>query len=184
MRLLVGCTVVGNSLLDNAPAGVRSDNASDETLVGNSIVNSDGAAGVLMVGGNHRAAVVGNTISGGVIDHAHPKTAAKAMYGVLVQSAAPPSDDTHTCVTLSSFFLYLAAPFLTGQLQMRGRYVPSTGVGLVDVCVRANVSPDGAVATKNGGVHVAGSRTQTPDDSAVFAPEHGDNVAVGDNLRE
>jgi hypothetical protein len=41
--------VVGNCLRDNAPAGVRCDNVSDETLVGNVVSNSNGAAGLLLV---------------------------------------------------------------------------------------------------------------------------------------
>ena len=41
--------VVGNCLRDNAPAGVRCDNVSDETVVGNVVSNSDGAAGLMLV---------------------------------------------------------------------------------------------------------------------------------------
>lgn len=147
----VGCTVVGNSLLDNAPAGVRSDNVSDETLVGNSIVNSDGAAGVLMVGGNARVAVVGNTISSGTVDRVdpadHQPSKPLSLFGVLIQPAAPVSDKAHT-------------------------YVPATGVGLVDICVRANVSLDAmaATASKNGGMTVAGNHKVTPPDDFVYAP--------------
>jgi hypothetical protein len=51
---------------------------------------------------------------------------------------------------------------------------------LVDVCVRANVVPDGGAMSKQG-VSVAGTAKPAPDDTRMFAPSAGDSVAVGGN---
>ena len=62
-------------------------------------------------------------------------------------------------------------------LRLRG---DSACAGLVDVCIRANVAPDGGATSKQG-VSVAGSAKPTPDDTRTFAPSAGDSVAVGGN---
>ena len=51
---------------------------------------------------------------------------------------------------------------------------------MLDVCVRANVVPDGGATSKQG-VSVAGSAKSAPDDTRTFAPSAGDSVAVGGN---
>lgn len=89
-----GCSVVGNCLQDNAPAGLRSDNVCDETIVGNVISNSDGAAGLMLLGGNRRVAIVANTVGG-------QQLPTRAQWGILVQQNAPSTDTEHSYVPSS-----------------------------------------------------------------------------------
>ena len=84
-----GCVVVGNCLQGNAPAGLRSDNVSDETIVGNVVSNSDGAAALMLLGGNRRVTVVANTVGGQLVP-------SKTQAGLLIQPSAPSSDATHS----------------------------------------------------------------------------------------
>ena len=84
-----GCVVVGNCLQGNAPAGLRSDNVNDQTIVGNVISNSDGAAGLMLLGGNRRVTVVANTVAGQLVP-------SKTRSGLLIQPSAPSSDATHS----------------------------------------------------------------------------------------
>jgi len=143
-----GCSVVGNCLQGNAPAGLRSDNVCDETIVANVVTASDGAAGLMLVGGNRRVSVVANTVG--------QLVPSKAQAGVLVQPRAPSSNAAHN-------------------------YTPSSGSGLVDVLVRANVSPDDAALTGHG-LDIAGSETPRSDASRSYSAMAGDMVTVGANL--
>ena len=168
----VGCSLVGNCLRDNGPAGVRSDNVSDATIVGNSVSNSDGAAGMMLLGGNRRVAVVANTLgwpqssspsaaasiagAGAGAEKDHSRSISKSQSGVLIQPQAPNNDAAHS-------------------------YLPSAGAGLVDLCVRSNVAPDSDTVSGQG-LKIAGSETTAKDQSRVYTPSAGDSVAVGANL--
>lgn len=143
------CSVVGNCLQGNAPAGLRSDNVSDEAIVGNVVSDTDGAAGMMIVGGNRRVAIVANTVGGQLMPP-------KAQSGLVVQPRAPGSDNTHS-------------------------YSPSSGSGLVDVLVRANVSPD-TKALSGHGLSFAGSEATQKENARTYSSATGDMVAVGANL--
>eukprot|EP01052_Picozoa_sp_SAG31_P008108 SAG31_NODE_401_length_16206_cov_10.920780_7_plen_296_part_00 len=155
----VNTVVVGNCLRANAPAGIRfvacssglsrlsyvvmtrdlnfsemfliirCDNASDEAIVGNTVSDTNGAAGLLLVGGNHSAAVVGNVAG---CNGAQPPT---ALHGVLVRDvvarghkAKEAESSFFLCCTTSAAILLLIRSRQRRQMAMPRVQEPALSV--------------------------------------------------------
>jgi hypothetical protein len=78
--------VVGNSLTANAPAGIRCDNVRDHALLGNTVTNTVGVAGIVRTGRNDACALLGNVASDW-------SKAPRSKHGILIEAAPPPGID-------------------------------------------------------------------------------------------